>query len=359
VAVAYHLTLTILMMLTALRPLTGRHTKSILLRTLTTVPCYQVDSFSNQPFAGNPAAVCLLDSTTTGEWPLTDSHLLQIAAENNLSETAFIIPQHTTSDDHSFTQESHFHLRWFTPTTEVDLCGHATLATAAVLLQKCNNTNPSLYFATKSGELVASAMPSMPTDDNQTDSAIEMELPLNPPLDLSSPAAPYLALVDAVLDSTNGTNGTVEGIVESVSYSATTKKFVVTLDATQVDRSYLESLNPSPTTLLNVNQTALGTDNVKGVIVTLQDTEENSGYDFISRYFAPWVGIEEDPVTGSAHTVLAPMWSKRFKDQTDMKARQCSPRGGDLGLRVDTAGDGKLYISGEACVVLEGTLRIE
>ena len=340
---------------------TSKHTKSFLHRTLTTVPCYQVDSFSNQPFAGNPAAVCLLDSTTTGEWPLTDSHLLQIAAENNLSETAFIIPQHTTSDDDSFTHESHFHLRWFTPTTEVDLCGHATLATAAVLLQKCNNTNPSLYFATKSGELVASAMPSMSTDDDQTNSAIEMELPLNPPLELSSPAAPYLALVDAVLDNTNGT---VEGIVESVSYSATTKKFVVTLDATQVDRSYLESINPSPTTLLNVDQTTLGTDNVKGVIVTLQDTEENSGFDFISRYFAPWVGIEEDPVTGSAHTVLAPMWSKRFKDQTDMKARQCSPRGGDLGLRVDTsctstAGDGKLYISGEACVVLEGTLRIE
>ena len=349
------------MLANAIAGLNRRLTTQLSHRFFTTVPIFQVDSFSNQPFQGNPAAVCLLPASAAGEWPLDNDILLAIAAENNLSETAFLIPQHTTSHHTSdaFTQESHFHLRWFTPTTEVDLCGHATLATAAVLLQKCNNTNATLHFETKSGELICSSNKSS-SSNSSNETAIEMELPLNPPVVVESPASSHLELVNVVLgnneDSDNNNNNVDMNIVDNISYSSTTKKFVVTLDADKVDRSYLESLNPSATNLLSVNQDELGSENVKGVIVTLQDSDPHSDFDFISRYFAPWVGIEEDPVTGSAHTVIAPMWSQRFNNQIEMKSRQCSPRGGNCLLRM---GASSLFISGEACVVLDGMLRID
>jgi len=322
------------------------HGRRSLLRAYTTVPCFQVDSFSSAPFQGNPAAVCLLTSTRDGVWPYTDDLLLNIAAENNLSETAFIIP---TKKNDSWSQSSHFHLRWFTPTVEVDLCGHATLATAAVLLQKCGNKNPSLFFNTKSGELVASSKTNTNVQ-NERENAIEMVLPLNPPVDLEAPADSYCQLSSVVL-------GGKDELVHSISYSSRTKKLVITLDSAKADRSFLESLTPNSTQLLDVDQNSLGDDgNVKGVIVTLQD--ESPDFDFLSRYFAPWVGIDEDPVTGSAHTVIAPMWSKRLSKKT-MTARQCSPRGGNVGLCVKDGEEGKLYISGEACVVLDGSLRIQ
>jgi len=197
-------------MLNILQRALTRHPPARLLsnRTYTTVPCYQVDSFSNTPFQGNPAAVCLLTPTTNNEWPLNDETLLKIAAENNLSETAFIIPTSTTINNSmtNFAEDSHFHLRWFTPTTEVDLCGHATLATAAVLLQKCQNKNASLHFATKSGELIASSI--------QGTDAIEMVLPLNPPVDLDHLMDSHRELADAVLGGQNH-----EDVVDSMSYS--------------------------------------------------------------------------------------------------------------------------------------------
>ena len=319
-----------------LRPLLSRSS-----RQYTTVPCYQVDSFSSQPFQGNPAAVCLLTSTSNGKWPLSDQLMKDIAAENNLSETAFIIP---TKKNEDWSQATNFHLRWFTPTVEVDLCGHATLATAAVLLQKCGNKNKALRFQTLSGELVASSIgTSMDTD---TDTAIEMVLPLNPPIDLDTPADSYQKLSSVIL------NGN-EDLVEKISYSERTKKLVVTLDASKTDRSFLESLTPNSSQLLEINQSDVGDKGtVKGIIVTLKD--DTNDFDFISRYFAPWVGIDEDPVTGSAHTVIAPMWSKRF-NKNELTARQCSPRGGNVGLRVhvdETSADkGKLFISGEAYVL--------
>ena len=197
-------------MLVPLHRALTRHSPTRLLsnRTYTTVPCFQVDSFSNTPFQGNPAAVCLLTPTTNNEWPLNDETLLKIAAENNLSETAFIIPTSTTINNSTtnFAEDSHFHLRWFTPTTEVDLCGHATLATAAVLLQKCQNKNASLHFATKSGELIASSI--------QGTDAIEMVLPLNPPVDLDHFMESHRELADAVLGGQNH-----EDVVDSMSYS--------------------------------------------------------------------------------------------------------------------------------------------
>jgi PhzF family phenazine biosynthesis protein len=340
-------------------------------RSFTTVPCYQVDSFSDRPFAGNPAAVCLLTVKEGTTWPMSDEQLLLIAAENNLSETAFIIPAKTTNRDNKylstimtsntvanspFATDSHFHLRWFTPTTEVDLCGHATLATAAVLLQKCGNTNPSLHFETKSGVLVASVS----TESNK----IEMELPLNPPDLVASPhfedlPLPIAELVDVVLgiekeeekvNASRHGQGTV--IVDSVSYNKRTKKLVVTL-STALGRDYLEKLSPSSGQLLDIDQSSLYNNNIKGLIVTMKS--EDNEYDFISRYFAPWVGIDEDPVTGSAHTVIAPLWSMRMA-KNELYARQCSPRGGDVGLRIE---NDVLHISGEACVVLEGDMRVD
>jgi PhzF family phenazine biosynthesis protein len=326
-----------------MRSTNGARMVSAMSKSTVSVPLFQVDSFSRTPFAGNPAAVCLLTASTAGTWPLPDETLLKIAEENNLSETAFLLPMTDTSGPGPFATDSHFHLRWFTPTKEVDLCGHATLATAAVLLQKCGNKNASLHFDTKSGELIASAVPG-------ESAAIEIELPLNPPLPVETPSASIQTLIELVLGADN------EDTVKDIMYSKRTKKLVFELDSSLVGRHFLENLTVSPSALLSVDQTELGENSITGVIVTLLDA--TGEYDFISRYFAPWNGIDEDPVTGSAHTVVSPMWTQKCNGQTDFSARQCSPRGGDLRLRVDVEG-GRLLVSGEACVVVEGTIRIE
>jgi PhzF family phenazine biosynthesis protein len=279
--------------------------------------------------------------------------MLKIAAENNLSETAFVVPKHPSqhstepsqlpTEQSPFEHDTHFDLRWFTPTKEVDLCGHATLATAAVLLQKCGNKNSLLHFATKSGELIAATLPGT--------SAIEIELPLNPPLPVESFSPSIQTLIELVLGENN------EHVVKDIMYSQRTKKLVFELDSAIVDRNFLESLIVSPSALLAVDQSDRGTESsITGVIVTMLD--ESKEYDFISRYFAPWNGIDEDPVTGSAHTVISPMWTEKLNGQTQFTARQCSPRGGDLGLEVDLNG-GRLFVSGNACVVIEGSIRIE
>lgn len=309
---------------------------------MSALPLYQVDSFSSKPFAGNPAAVCLLESQPSGGWPLSDQTLLKIAAENNLSETAFLLPAPSSTSPTPFENDSHFDLRWFTPTKEVDLCGHATLATAAVLIQKYGNKNSLLHFATKSGELIAGTLPG--TD------AIEIELPLNPPLPVEQFSSSIQTLIDLVLGVNN------EQAVKDIMYNERTKKLVFELDSSIVDRKFLESLVVSPSALLGVDQSDRGTSTITGVIVTM--TDDTKQYDFISRYFAPWNGIDEDPVTGSAHTVISPMWTNKMNGQTKFSARQCSPRGGDLGLEVDMAG-GRLFVNGEACVVIEGSIRID
>lgn len=311
---------------------------------LSTLPLYQVDSFSGAPFAGNPAAVCLLIPSSGGGWPLPDSTLLNIAAENNLSETAFLLPTANSAGISSspFENDKNFHLRWFTPTKEVALCGHATLATAAVLMHKCGNKNDSLHFNTKSGELVATVAPGK--------SAIEIELPLNPPSRVEEPFSSIQSLIELVMGKDN------EDTIKDILYSRATKKLVFELDSSLVGRHFLESLVVSPSALLDVDQSDLGENAITGVIVTLQDA--TGEYDFLSRYFAPWNGIDEDPVTGSAHTVIAPMWTEKCDGQEVFSARQCSKRGGDLGIRVDKQG-GKLFVSGEACVVIEGAIRVE
>ena len=180
------------------------------------IPLYQVDSFSSKPFHGNPAAVCLLehDPGHQGGWPLTDKELLQIAAENNLSETAFVVPRTLGNGQdagaHTFQHGDAFNLRWFTPTTEVDLCGHATLAAATVLIKECGNQSSALRFDTLSGELIASAQP---------DNTIELDFPTNIPEPLDD------SEVDVVEPLVRCYVFSARVAVENVLYSARTKNW--------------------------------------------------------------------------------------------------------------------------------------
>ncbi|KAI7805516.1 phenazine biosynthesis-like domain-containing protein [Triplophysa rosa] len=284
------------------------------------IPIFTVDAFTNLPFKGNPAAVCLIESE------LQDELYQSIAAEMNLSETAFI----TRRNSMDFSSGARFGLRWFTPKSEVPLCGHATLASAAVLFYIKNNVNPVVVFETLSGEL----------NVHQHGESLIMDFPLNKPKPQDQHEVKEL-LKAVVGDLT----------IQDVCYSETTKKLMVRL-ADTCDRSKLTSLKPEPDALLRNESTG----KIKGVIVTIKGAPTaHPGYDFYSRYFAPWFGIPEDPVTGSAHTVLAGYWSEKL-GKKKMLAYQCSSRGGELELEIRD--DGRLDISGRAQIILQGTLKI-
>ncbi|KAJ8248255.1 hypothetical protein GJAV_G00240060 [Gymnothorax javanicus] len=285
------------------------------------IPVFIVDAFSNQSFKGNPAAVCLLPNT------LRDELYQNIAAEMNLSETAFIVKLNSSDD---FTSGSRFGLRWFTPTNEVPLCGHATLASAAVLFNHKKNLNAAIAFETLSGDLRV-----RPRGDS-----IVMDLPLHKPV-----AQAPSELKDIVTATVGGLS------VQDLCYSAETKKLLIRL-SDGCDRSALTSLRPNATDLLRSDSTG----RIKGVIVTVKGSPTvQPGYDFFSRYFAPWNGIPEDPVTGSAHSVLAAYWSEKLGKER-MLAFQCSDRGGELELALRS--DGRVDISGQAVIVLKGTLTL-
>lgn len=254
------------------------------------IPIYQVDAFTSRLFAGNPAAVCPLD-----EW-LDDATLQAIAAENNLSETAFFVPR-----------GERFHLRWFTPAVEVDLCGHATLATAYVIFNHLRPELDSAAFDTQSGELVV----------RREGGLLAMDFPARPP----QPLTPHERLIDAL-----GTQP--DTVLASRDY------LVVYHDEEQV-----RTLQPDMDLVAGVDRFA--------VIVTAPGRD----CDFVSRFFAPAQGVNEDPVTGSAHCTLVPYWSKRLH-KTRLHARQVSSRGGelfceDLGERVKISGHAALYLKGE------------
>lgn len=280
-----------------------------------------LDAFTNLPFKGNPAAVCPLMHE------LSDELYQKIAAEMNLSETSFIT-RINPSDD--FTKGARFHLRWFTPTTEVDLCGHATLASAAVLFQHMKNVNPTVAFETRSGDLFVT----------QQREGFVMDFPLNPPTQQDPNDFRDIIKV-AVGDNP----------VKDVYLSSSTKKLLVRLDDS-CDRSVLTSLQVNPEVL----QSSEKSGRVKGLILTMKGSPDcQPGYDFYSRYFAPWNGIAEDPVTGSAHTVLASYWSDNL-GKKKMLAYQCSSRGGELELEVRD--DGRINIGGKTTTVLQGTITL-
>ena len=256
---------------------------------------FQVDAFTNKPFAGNPAAVCVLPRSRDDGW------MQNIAKEMNLSETAFLLRQ----DDGSY------NLRWFTPATEVPLCGHATLASAHVLWEQGYlQPEETARFHTLSGLLTAKRIGEW----------IELDFPMQVPAASEIPADLMKAL---------GTKPKYVG--------ETNRNYLVELDSEEI----VSNLQP--------DFSLLKTLPVQGVIVTSQGT--NSEYDFVSRYFAPNVGIDEDPVTGSAHTTLVPYWAEKL-GKTQFVARQLSKRGGELRCklndeRVDISGKVQLYMTGE------------
>lgn len=271
---------------------------------------YTVDAFTSQPFSGNPAAVCLLSQDD-----LSSEQKQLIAAEMNLSETAFVRPVAGEPDA--------FHLQWFTPTCEVPLCGHATLATAKVLFDLSSTRR--LFFRTLSGTLSA----------DKDGEFIEMRFPLAD----CRLEAEWSDVAEVVRLAVGGLP------VEHVAFSSSTRKLLIRLtDA--VRRLELERLSPDTAAMQQAHQ-----GRVRGVIVTVQ--AQTDDYDFFSRYFAPWNGIPEDPVTGSAHTVLARYWGVELK-KTEMTARQCSRRGGDVRMRV--VGEDTVILAGQACIVTKGQI---
>ena len=270
---------------------------------------FQVDSFTDRPFGGNPAGVCILEKAIS-------DHLMQsIAGEMNLSETAFAMPR----ADINVAEQSEFDLCWFTPTVEVDLCGHATLATARVLFDSYGVKASAIRFYTKSGELNVSRKGELLSMDFPGDRTEENE---TPPDVLNA-----LGLEKAV----------------KVSKSLRMKKLVVEVET----HATVQGLEPNFSDLLRA-ESDLGSS---GVIVTAPGGD--TGYDFISRFFAPGLGINEDPVTGAAHTVLGPYWAAKL-GRTNLKACQASARGGEMELVV--RGD-RINLIGQAVIVLEGEMR--
>lgn len=260
---------------------------------------YQVDAFSDAVFAGNPAAVCPLD-----KW-LDDATMQAIAAENNLSETAFFV----AADDGG---AGHYELRWFTPTVEVDLCGHATLASAYVVFERLAPRRREVRFATRSGELAVAREGDM----------IVLDFPAYPGTPVAAPAA----LAD-------GLGAAPDEVLEGPNYVAV---FAAGKDVAALapDFDVLAGLHP------------------RGVIATAPG--EAWGCDFVSRFFGPSFGIDEDPVTGSAHCMLTPYWAARL-GRKRLDACQISARGGVLAC--EERGD-RVRIGGRAALYLEGTIRI-
>ena len=263
---------------------------------------FQVDAFADRAFTGNPAAVCPLDRSRDAAW------MQSLAEEMNLSETAFLWPE-----------AGGYRLRWFTPAAEVDLCGHATLASAHVLAELGELAEgESVTFFTGSGELRVV---------RRTADRYEMDFPAleHEPCAAPGGLVPALGLRDS----------DVVGIFRS--------RFDILV---VVEREELvHGVLPDFARLKMVN--------ARGIIVTAEASRP--GADFVSRFFGPAVGVDEDPVTGSAHCCLAPYWSRRLQTQ-EMRAFQASARGGHVGLRVQ--GD-RVFLSGGAVTIFRGELRVD
>lgn len=261
-----------------------------------TKPCfnfYWVDAFAHRAFTGNPAGVVPLEN-----WP-DDALLQNIAFENGLAETAFFTPQF----------EGGFHLRWFTPTAEVDLCGHATLASAHVLFEYLGYENKRVCFSSRSGPLHV---------EQRADGKLELDFPARPARVVDTP----------------------EAIVRGLGR--------VPLEFRQAEANLAVFSSEEELRQLTPNFAALAEPEQYGTIVTAP----GNNCDFVSRFFAPRVGVPEDPVTGSAHCVLTPYWAKRL-GREKLHARQISARGGELWCEL--AGD-RVKIAGHATLYLKGTI---
>jgi len=268
-----------------------------------------IDAFTDRPFAGNPAAVCLLDEADA--WP-DETWMQQVAAEMHLSETAFAHPL-TESDDADWA------LRWFTPEVETNLCGHATLATAHAM-HRDRGTPGTVRFLSRSGVLVA---------HTAEDGTITLDFPA---ARVSEAPAP---------------DGLAEALGATAQATYTTGALgdrLIVLD----DEAAVRGLAPDLGAIAGIARR----DGIRGVIATAGASAPDAGYDFVSRFFAPADGIPEDPVTGSAHTALAPYWSSRL-GRSELTGLQASARGGLV--RTSIQGD-RVHLTGHAVVVLDGTL---
>lgn len=261
------------------------------------LPIVQVDAFTDRPFAGNPAAVCLLPAPADARW------MQDVAREMNLSETAFLVRQ---SDG--------FDLRWFTPAVEIDLCGHATLASAHVLWDDAHLApETEARFHTRSGLLTA---------DRRGD-WIELDFPAT----RAEPAAAPAGLTAAV--------GVTPRFVGRSRFD-----YLLEVDGEDVVRGCKPDFG------------ALARVDARGVIVTSRAAASGGGYDFVSRFFAPRAGVDEDPVTGSAHCALAPYWTRKL-GRPELIGYQASARGGTVRVRLQ--GD-RVMLGGQAVTVLRGEL---
>lgn len=255
---------------------------------------YQVDAFARRVFEGNPAAVCPLDG-----W-LPDATLQAIAEENNLSETAFFVPE-----------GAGYRLRWFTPVAEIDLCGHATLASAHVLFEHLGHTGPAIAFRSRSGTLTV----------ERAGDLLAMDFPSRPAQPSPAPAA------------------LVAGLGRTPAEVLVADDYIAVFE----DEADIHALVPDLARLAELG--------LRGVCVTAPGRD----MDFVSRFFAPRYGIPEDPVTGSAHCELAPYWAARL-GRTELAARQVSRRGGDVRCRL--AGD-RVVLAGGAVTFMTGEIEVE
>jgi PhzF family phenazine biosynthesis protein len=260
-----------------------------------TLPLFQVDAFADRPFEGNPAAVCLLSAPADERW------MQLVAREMNLSETAFLAPR-----------DNGFNLRWFTPAVEVDLCGHATLASAHTLWESGRlKADEEAQFHTRSGLLMAS----------KRGEWIEMDFPATPELQAEPP------------------DGLLDGLGVTARYVGKTRfDYLVEVDSEKAVRD----LKPDFAALKSVA--------ARGIMVTT--AADRPQFDFVSRFFGPSVGINEDPVTGSAHCCLGPFWAARL-GKRELVGRQVSARGGTVRVTVK---DDRVLLAGKAVTVFEGVL---
>ncbi|AGK95777.1 PhzF family phenazine biosynthesis protein [Clostridium pasteurianum] len=260
------------------------------------IDIYQVDSFTTERFKGNPACVCVLDKFPDSK------NMLNMAREMNLSETAFVV-----RDKDEFT------LRWFTPTFEIDLCGHATLATAHILwTEGFWDKNKPIIFNTRSGKLII----------NLINDFIEMDFP----------SLEYSEVIEVP-------NSLIEGL----------GGIIPTFMGKSRENYLIEVATEEEVRDIQIDISKLLECNMHGVIVTAKGSEE---YDFVSRFFAPEVGVPEDPVTGSAHCVLAPFWNDRLGN-TKFRAYQCSQRGGYVNLELL---EDRILLRGNAVTIFKGKL---
>lgn len=275
------------------------------------ISVYQVDAFTSEAYKGNPAAVCLVDRK------LEDEVMQDIASEMNLSETTFVQPL----EGGSLTGTAQYSIRWFTPRTEVPLCGHATLAASKVIFDCTGFERDRIVFKYMSGQL----------ESRRHAKGFTLDFPSDEPME----PGPSADLLEAM------------GIVKykELVYGKNTGKLVVRLHSEEEVRN----LRPNFERMKSVKVCFP----VKGVGVT---AEGSGDYDIVSRYFNPWAGVNEDSVTGSVHTVLAPYWSV-ILGKNELRALQASQRCGEILIKI--ARDGRLKFIGDAVVVLKGELYLQ